>query len=933
MDGIVDTRRIKHRRSGGKSSKPQKHVRQRTVQRKLKRQEKKKKKRRQNQSQEQDSDKKSVEISKKLRKTSASQSEYLNKAHSSEMRQEDGTATSSLSSAIIPEAELEEINYLEENLGVRTEQGRQVFRREMEMIGLGDMDRFLDRVSTSLGIDVFSGAEGKALQDAKGGDTTIRKRESKKHVAAAEVVPEHEREEIEYLEEKLGVHSAQGRKKLQQEMEMIGLGDMDCFLDGLTKSMDLEMFAGVRSKSDEDENKFTEKSVLEPSDLDAGVENNEDSDFEGFVAKNNGKSRNAKMHRCEIEVKVMAEHDKAKKNGDTADAKGSAEITTGGRSGNGYAWDESSGEKEEERKGNVNVSEFQKNAKLKNSESSVRKYVPPHIIRNQMNDDEIKAQKCKRQLNGLTNKLSYENIQPISSQIRTMYASISSSSSTGGMSRRELIDVLTSLLLKSCVEFGRTHILHSVVEPQAALVAGLHQQNLSNVGATVVEAFVVRLDEMLRGVDTADERDRQGHALISDKGPHNLVLFLACLYNFRVVFCGLIYDIIRRLLSRLSELDIELLLIILKTCGWRLREDDPSALRDIIKLTQQSTKRVNDRGVAAGEKEGDARLQVLLDKIFDLKNNKRRKTASEDLDKRIQPLKSWLAKFSDRGNVELQVGLEDFMNVSSKGRWWLTGAAWSTKGSAASTDVRVPRKNEQSGQGPRAPDNLMYLATEMRMNTALRKSIFCVIMGANDYLDAYEKILRLKLSTVQAREVIRVLIHCCSAEEAFNPYYGYLANKLCSSHRTHKFTTQLVYWDLFKRIESDVTSRKATNLALLLAQLITSYSVSLSIFKVVDFDKLGKVASIFFYAAFRKILDAKENVLVSVFSRIGNSIELSSLRDGIWYFFQRYLLVKSASSKFLSDKEKIRKKFERAELRRRIKLAMKAMGHRMSHRG
>lgn len=83
----------------------------------------------------------------------------------------------------------------------------------------------------------------------------------------------------------------------------------------------------------------------------------------------------------------------------------------------------------------------------------------------------------------------------------------------------------------------------------------------------------------------------------------NLVVLISELYNFQVVSCVLIYDLIRDLLAGdVTELNVELLLKMTRSefarkwcapntqhvldSGQQLRQDDPLALRDIVQLVQ-----------------------------------------------------------------------------------------------------------------------------------------------------------------------------------------------------------------------------------------------------------------------------------------------------------------------------------------------------------
>lgn len=48
---------------------------------------------------------------------------------------------------------------------------------------------------------------------------------------------------------------------------------------------------------------------------------------------------------------------------------------------------------------------------------------------------------------------------------------------------------------------------------------------------------------------------------------------------------------------------------------------------------------------------------------------------------------------------------------------------------------------------------MLQLAAAQRMNTDARRAIFCIIMSGEDYLDAFEKLLRLSLPGKQVQMV------------------------------------------------------------------------------------------------------------------------------------------------------------------------------------
>ncbi|KAJ1676409.1 suppressor of glycerol defect, partial [Spiromyces aspiralis] len=149
------------------------------------------------------------------------------------------------------------------------------------------------------------------------------------------------------------------------------------------------------------------------------------------------------------------------------------------------------------------------------------------------------------------------------------------------------------------------------------------------------------------------------------------------------------------------------------------------------------------------------------------------------------------------------------------------------------------------------------------MNTDIRKSIFVTIMSSEDYIDAFERLMRLGLKEVQQREIIRVLIHCCGQvgravevpEKVYNPFYTLIAHKLCAYDYSFRITLQYALWDFMRELgefdvgglgrisakvdEDDLTAgsrkkvplRRIANLARLYSWLIAKASLSLTVLK------------------------------------------------------------------------------------------------------
>lgn len=140
-----------------------------------------------------------------------------------------------------------------------------------------------------------------------------------------------------------------------------------------------------------------------------------------------------------------------------------------------------------------------------------------------------------------------------------------------------------------------------------------------------------------------------------------------------------------------------------------------------------------------------------------------------------------LASFFLQNNVESaqlrSVTLSKALDPHKKGLWYLPAPAGTQEKPGAGSN---PFRGELSAAiegGAAEADRLLQLASKQRMNTDVRRSIFCIIMSSEDYVDAHEKLLRLKLPGKQDREILRVLVDCCIQEKCFNKYYALLASR------------------------------------------------------------------------------------------------------------------------------------------------------------
>ncbi|KAM8882645.1 nucleolar MIF4G domain-containing protein 1 isoform 2-T2 [Synchiropus picturatus] len=465
------------------------------------------------------------------------------------------------------------------------------------------------------------------------------------------------------------------------------------------------------------------------------------------------------------------------------------------------------------------------------------KYIPPHL-RN-IEDDKRKAEleKLKKNVKGLVNRLSEANMVFISGQLEELYMS---------RSRKDMNDTLTEVLLSACVT--PTLMPDRLLMEHVLLISIIHHCVGLEVGAQFLETVVRKFDQFYQ-----DQSE--------DKECNNLVAIIAHLYNFHVVHSLLIFDILKRLLATFTEKDIELVLFVLRNVGFALRKDDALALKELISDAQRKASEAGARF------QDQTRVRFMLETMMALKNNDMRKIPGYDPEpvEKLRKLQRTLINRSASGSdMKLRVSLENLLSADQVGRWWIVGSSWS--GAPMISEEGKTSSKESSVEGQYS-NKVLELARKQRMNTDVRRNIFCVLMTSEDYLDAFEKLLRMGLKDKQEREIVHVLMHCCLQEKTFNAFYAVLGEKFCSHNRRFQMTFQFCLWDKFREI-ANLSSSTFNNLIQLVTLLLQKKCLSLAILKVIEFGELDKPKVRFLRQVLTKLLKETQPAdLVTIFGR------------------------------------------------------------------
>ena len=321
-------------------------------------------------------------------------------------------------------------------------------------------------------------------------------------------------------------------------------------------------------------------------------------------------------------------------------------------------------------------------------------YIPPALRRNfdLSNDDATKE--LKRRLQGQLNRLSETNFSSILTEIENLYRTNSRATINSC-----LYQIYDDALLSTLALTGDTRLA------EHALLASLLHANIGlEIGSFLFEKFSAMLLEHIN-----DE--------ISNKKSDNLILLISYFYALHMTNGKIIFDIAKYILTNgeFNEKRLELILLLLKTIGFFLRKENPlelkSFLQELRSVCSSSTALIST---------ASKRLEFMMDTIKSLKNNDIRKLPGGFQPERIDRLRKIYRNLIHEKNLQqanlLNVGLDDYLHVHERGRWWIVGSAWQKQ-----SIVQQEKSVEFN-------EKINRLAKEQHMNTDIRKLIFGTLL-------------------------------------------------------------------------------------------------------------------------------------------------------------------------------------------------------------
>ena len=331
---------------------------------------------------------------------------------------------------------------------------------------------------------------------------------------------------------------------------------------------------------------------------------------------------------------------------------------------------------------------------------------------------------------------------------------------------------------------------------------------------------------------------------------------------------------------------IDLLLSLLSSVGFSLRENNPLKLKEIILKIQQIA-----REKASKETDKNfTKMKFTLDILTCIKHNNMKKIPNYDPEttRHFQNLAKSMVK-AGRKSSDLNISLNDLLRSNTMGKWWIVGSAW-TENFEEKTSKIFNGVEEKSS----FDNNFLIKAQKLRLSRPPRINILHALTeGATDHYEAFNHLLQIKLSPAQEIEIFNVLLICNNKYKIFNEVYAKIAILLIKHRGKFRKLLQTTLWSTFKDLKS-LKKKELRNLSCFLYHLLAEGALDLFILKEIDFVSISDIDAKFVRQVLKGILihPTGQAAVEGPFTKLANSKGLKMLRDYLRIFISQYVVPK-----------------------------------------
>ncbi|CAH8874891.1 unnamed protein product [Trichobilharzia szidati] len=312
-------------------------------------------------------------------------------------------------------------------------------------------------------------------------------------------------------------------------------------------------------------------------------------------------------------------------------------------------------------------------------------------------------------------------------------------------------------------------------------------------------------------------------------------VFLAYLYRFGIISGTLILDILKAYLCDCDSGKVKAGHFMAIAVGVNLRKFNLNRCQEIIhQANDQLIKCKSEKSELSYDLEG------LIQRLSEKRSTEECVTRSMHLQKLMRV---WTKGLSITDDMCLSVGLDDLLNSTSTGRWWLVG-------SAVNRPLDIPMVKSQEEEKLKISTNpeIAAVAEKLGLRTASRQLTFNILVSTPGGPDATASALLKACHTsanspgvhlgagavaAREREMIHVVLHCVMSEMPFNRFYPRVLGGVLNCHRRFLMMIKCGFWDVLNNTNLTVEAKSNAGRALGLICLV--YNFPLTVLKNYNF--------------------------------------------------------------------------------------------------
>jgi len=349
---------------------------------------------------------------------------------------------------------------------------------------------------------------------------------------------------------------------------------------------------------------------------------------------------------------------------------------------------------------------------------------------------------------------------------------------------------------------------------------------------TLIDNFNANFDCINKSIDPIEKENNFKTLSIGFNKAElkNLTFLLIQFYLYGNLTAKLYYDLIKKFIENFNDISSELLLLLLNYLGIELRKEDPESLKDIfrkinarynsflaqsklIQITSVSQTEENNKENLRVDQSTSAftgsanKIKYIVEMIEEIKNNKFMKF---NMNEKFNFFKNFVNNTkknytqenynlsSEKIADKIEIGLDSIKNFD---KTKLQDHIEDGNENAFKVNDFVLENVDDLEIDDNIFCNNKTLEAKMqklKLTTDLKKKIFRAIVGATDFIDAYERLNRLNLKKDQARDIIKIIILLVGSEKKYNQFYKHLLERLMEFDKDHKYTFHYTIWDNMK---------------------------------------------------------------------------------------------------------------------------------------